>query len=121
MTLVDSCVWIDHFRSPDRLLASLLEADEVLCHPFVIGELAAGTLKNRAIILAELDHFDALPIAAEDEVRTLVETRRVWGLGIGWLDLHLLAAALISGTNILTYDKRLAEAAKKLGIGFPVQ
>lgn len=121
MTLVDTCVWIDHTRRTDPVLEGLLETEEALLHPFVFGELVGGTLGNRQATIRVLERLPAAPIAREAEVRHLVESQRLWGLGLGWVDLHLLASALISRTTLLTNDRKLAAAARKLGIAYPVQ
>jgi len=121
MTVVDTCVWIEHLRRPDLLLSDLLRTETALVHAFVIGELASGTLRNRRSTLANLRLLPVAPMARESEVHNLVESRRLWGLGLGWVDLHLLASALISRSNLLTDDRRLAAAARRLGIAYPVQ
>jgi predicted nucleic acid-binding protein len=121
MTVVDTCVWIDHLRHPDLLLADLLTAEMALVHAFVIGELASGTLRNRRSTLATMRLLPVAPMAREEEVHNMIESQRLWGLGLGWVDLHLLASALISRSNLLTDDRRLAAAARKLGIAYPVQ
>jgi predicted nucleic acid-binding protein len=114
--LVDSSIWIDHLRRADAELVRLLAADEVLCHPFVIGELACGHLRQRVAFLAQLQ---ALPLAAattHDEAMAFVERHSLAGRGIGWADVHLLSATLLADRAALwTRDKRLAAAAAGLG------
>ncbi len=116
MILVDSSIWIDHLRRADAELGRLLVADEVLCHPFVIGELACGHLRQR---LAFLTQLRALPMAVagtQDETLAFVERHALAGRGIGWADVHLLAAArLTQACALWTRDKRLASAAADLG------
>ena len=88
----------------------------MLMHPFIAGELACGTLKNRTLLLAG---FHALPKATEAsnvEVSSFLEKRKLWGLGLGWVDLHLLVSARLAGCRLLTLDKRLAQAATDLGL-----
>jgi predicted nucleic acid-binding protein len=116
MVLVDTSVWIEHFRKNNPALQQLLNEAVVLIHPFVIGELACGNLKNRRRILADLN---ALPFAispAHDEVLRLIEERKLEGLGIGWIDGHLLASALLSNCRFWTLDGRLDRAAAAAGV-----
>ncbi len=114
MILADTSVWIEHFRHGDIGLDALLAAEQVLIHPFVIGELACGSLKDRALVLSCLDAFPAATVAAHSEVRTLIETHKLWNLGLGWTDVHLLASSLLSHCRLWTFDKRLAQAAARL-------
>lgn len=116
MILVDTSVWVDHFRRGNPRLGNLLEDGAALCHPFVSGELACGTLRDRA---TTLELFGALPVAAvatDVEALAFLEARRLMGRGLGYIDVHLLAAASLSGTRLWTLDKRLAEAARQLGL-----
>lgn len=117
MTLVDTSVWVEHLRHGRPRLAALLEEGQVLCHPFVIGELACGHLSNRGSVLPLLGSLPAAPVASHDEVLRLVEARRLHGSGLGWIDAHLLASALLAGTPLWTLDRRLAAAASRVGIG----
>jgi hypothetical protein len=116
VTLVDTSVWVDHFRRGNAVLTRLLAAEEVALHPFVLGEIAAGNLKDRTQTLACLGCLPQAPVAGENEVRHLLESRRLWGRGLGWVDLHLLASAALAGMRLLTIDRALAEAAGLLGI-----
>lgn len=114
--LADTSVWVDHLRRGNDKFADLLENDEVLCHPFVIGELACGNLKNRNEILALLT---ALPVslkASDEEAIEFIERHRLMGRGLGYIDLHLLASAMLTQTRLWTLDKRLSRAAAKLGV-----
>ncbi len=111
MTLVDTSVWIDHFGSANPRLAALLEAGDVVTHPFVIGELACGNLRNRAEVFALLGALPKAATASDQEVRACIESRRLWGRGIGWVDAHLLASALLSGCALWTLDARLGRLA----------
>jgi predicted nucleic acid-binding protein len=117
MILVDTSVWVDHLRHSNSRLQSLLHGNEVTMHPFVLGELACGTLKNRAEILRHMRSLPAAVLPEHDEVMALVEAKRLWGLGLGWIDVHLLASAMLSGANIWTFDKALSMAAEKLKVG----
>ena len=111
MVLADTSVWIGHFRRSDSKLAELLSEGRVMMHPFIVGELACGNLKNRAAILADLQSLPGAKTAADDEVMRLLEDRRLWGRGLGWIDVHLLASAILSGCRLWTVDVRLAKAA----------
>ncbi|MCM3881176.1 MAG: type II toxin-antitoxin system VapC family toxin [Vicinamibacterales bacterium] len=116
MTLADTSVWIDHFRRRSPQLTALLERDEVLCHPFIVGELACGSLKTRPLTLRLLQTLPTVPMAAHEEVLVLVERHRLMGTGIGWLDAHLLGSTLLAGTKLWTRDEPLARAAATLGV-----
>lgn len=121
MILADSAVWIDHLRRPNGELAAMLQAELILGHPFVTGEIALGSLKERTVIIRRLDQLEQLPIARADEVAALIEAERLYGCGIGYVDAHLLASVrLISGTSIWTRDKRLHSIAQRMGCAWPV-
>jgi predicted nucleic acid-binding protein len=118
LTLVDTSVWIDFFRrgSAASRLARALGDGEVRTHPFVIGELALGSLgRARRTILADLRMLPILPIVAEAEVHQLVEARDLAASGIGWVDAHLIASAVTGGCPLWTLDRRLARVASALG------
>jgi len=114
MTLVDTSVWIEHFRSGTIGLDSLLEAGEALCHPFVIGELACGNLKNRTAILALLQELPSPILADEEETLQFIEDYRLMGKGLGYIDIHLLLSALMTNAPLWTTDKRLNEVFLQL-------
>ena len=97
MILVDTSVWIDHLRRGNERLKSLLHDDQVLCHPFVIGELACGNLHNRNEVLYLLEALPGVPVADHTEVLHLIDAHRLYGQGLGWIDAHLLASALLTG------------------------
>lgn len=115
MTLVDTSVWIDHFRRGNAELRALLEADEVLSHPFVTGELACGTLPNRGETLYFFSCLPAAVPADNAEVFHSLEMHRMWGKGVGWVDAHLVCSALLSKARFWTLDQRLAGVARGLG------
>ncbi len=115
MILVDTSVWIDHLRFGNATLVEMLEEERVLLHPFVIGEIACGNLRNRARVLANLEALPVATSADHEEVVKLVEGHKLWGKGIGWIDAHLLASALVSGCRLWTLDKRLDRAAAIVG------
>ena len=116
MILADTSVWIAHLRKGVPALADLLRKTSVLVHPFVVGELACGNLKRRSRILTDLQALPSAALATQEEVMGLVEERRLWGLGIGWIDAHLLASALLSNCPLWTLDRRLSRAAGAAGI-----
>jgi predicted nucleic acid-binding protein len=115
--LVDTSVWIEHLRSGDSRLVELLEGRQVLAHPFVVGELALGNIKRRAMILDALGDLPRASVASDDEVLGLIEGRSLFGLGIGYVDVHLLASALLSDdASLWTRDRRLNDVAQRLGV-----
>ena len=116
MILVDTSVWVEHLRKGSARLTSLLADGEVLLHPFVIGELACGQLRNRTEILGLLSALPRTIAATHEEVLRLVETERLHGRGLGWVDVHLLASARLSQCALWTMDKSLALAVTRLGI-----
>ncbi|MCX6559173.1 MAG: type II toxin-antitoxin system VapC family toxin [Candidatus Aminicenantes bacterium] len=119
MVLVDTSVWVDHFRLGNQRLAALLENGDVVCHPFIIGELACGNLPSRTDTLGCLLDLPRTRTAGQDEVMRLIEGRRLMGIGLGLIDVHLLAAALLDGIPVWTLDIPLKKAAAKLGLAFP--
>jgi predicted nucleic acid-binding protein len=121
MILVDSSVWIDHLRAGDPLLIELLNSNRVLIHPFIVGELACGNLKNRKPILSLLQDLPIVQTATDEEVLFFVERHTLMGLGIGYVDVHLLASVVLDGTaKFWTRDKRLCKAAEAMGLAFKI-
>ena len=117
MILVDTSIWIDHLRASDQQLTQLLEAGQVLAHPFVIGELALGNLRNRDAVLGALQDMPQAAVATEPEVLRFIGEKGLFGLGIGYIDAHLLAAVLLTpGSLLWTRDKRLLAASARLSI-----
>jgi len=115
--LVDTTVWVNHLRNGDRTLVELLDTGEVLCHPFVIGELALGHLRQRSLILDTLADLPQAIVASPAEVLGFIVEHRLSGLGIGYVDAHLLAATrLTAGAALWTSDKILHRAAEKLAL-----
>jgi predicted nucleic acid-binding protein len=114
--LVDTSVWIDHFRRRHHPLAEHLEAMQVWTHPFVIGELACGNLARREEVLTALDALPQAPIVDHAEVRAFIEAHHLHGRGLGWVDVHLLASARLARLPFWTQDKRLAAVARDLAL-----
>ena len=118
MVLVDTSVWVSHLRNGDVGLEKLLNDGEVVCHPFIVGELACGNLKNRHEILA---HLRSLPMSVSvehDEVLKLIENHQLMGKGLGYIDVHLIASALLTGVPLWTFDKTLNRITQKLRINY---
>ena len=116
MILVDTSVWVDHLRRGDAELAGLLERGQVLMHPFVVGEIACGSLADRDLTLELLQQLPTAAVAEPDEALGFIELRGLHGRGIGYVDIHLLAStALTAGSTLWTRDKRLRDAADALG------
>jgi predicted nucleic acid-binding protein len=118
MILVDTSVWIDHLRTPDAHLSALLSTISVGMHPWVIGELACGNLKNRAAILGDLQLLPSLYLATDAEILLFIEQNRLMGQGIGYIDMHILSSAKLSRVNLWTRDKRLMRVASDLQISY---
>ena len=119
MILVDTSVWVDHLRAGDAQLAVLLERSTVTMHPMVLGELACGNLKDRETLLALWRNLPQLTSATDAEALFFLERNRLWGRGIGYIDLHLLAAvSLNAGTRLWSRDRRLRETAEQRGLAF---
>jgi len=114
MILVDTSVWIDHFRRADPNLTLLLEAEEVMVHPFVIGELACGNLRARSQILGYMSDLPGAKVASFAEVLVLLEKRKLHGQGLGYVDAHLLASSILGETRLWTHDRALLAVARKL-------
>ena len=116
MTLVDTSVWVRHFREANAKLLSLLNDESVGVHPFVTGELACGNLKNRDRTLCEFSLLPQAPVARELEVRHVLEAHRLWGTGLGWIDVHVLTAAALAQWRIFSVDHAMVTAARRMGL-----
>lgn len=115
MILADTSIWIDHFRSDNQKLREILEQGQIVMHPFVVAELALGSLRERGKMLDLLDGLPRVRVAQMNEVRVTIEARRLYSLGIGLMDAHLIASVLINPSTLLwTRDKRLRKAAERL-------
>jgi predicted nucleic acid-binding protein len=118
--LVDTSVWVDHLRGGDARLAAQLDAASVAMHPMVLGELACGNLKDRQTLLTLWRNLPQLPAATDAEALFFLERNRLWGRGIGYIDLHLLAAvSLHAGARLWTRDRRLRATAEQLDLAHP--
>jgi predicted nucleic acid-binding protein len=119
MIIVDASIWIDQLRRPDERFADLLYRQLVVIHPFVAGKIMLGSLKDRSLVASTLAALDPAPVAEPDEVANLIESARLFGTGIGYVDAHLIASALLMvGGRIWTRDRRLQAAIQRLGIAF---
>jgi hypothetical protein len=118
MVLVDTSVWVAHLREGAVGLDALLNEGHVFCHPFVIGELACGNLKNRAEILSLLQALPATVHAEHDEVMNFIETHGLMGKGLGYIDAHLLVSAFLTQASLWTLDKKLLDASSRLGLSY---
>lgn len=117
MILVDTSVWIEHLRHRDSTLVRLLNTGQVLTHPYTIGELALRNLRQRDVILDTLHNLPRTKIATDEEVMAFINHNKLYGVGIGYIDAHLLTSARLTPHTLLwTQDKRLHTAAKQLGL-----
>jgi predicted nucleic acid-binding protein len=118
MILVDTSIWVSHLRRGDAHLNALLQEEEVICHPFIVGELACGNIKNRIEVLTLLQTLPMARMAKNEEVLRFIESHGLMGVGLGLIDVHLLASALLSKTPLWTTDKPLREASIRLSIAY---
>jgi len=118
MILVDTSVWIDHLRHGDSSLKKLLAQAQAMCHPMVVGELACGNLASRSMVLALLADLPSATVASEAEVLGFIQAQSLFGLGIGYVDVHLCASAKLHGVQLWTRDKRLQAVAVRLGLAY---
>jgi hypothetical protein len=118
MVLVDTSVWVAHLRHGETGLETLLNEGHVLCHPFIVGELACGNLENRAEILSLLQELPIAICAEHEEVMQFVENYRLMGTGLGYLDVHLLSSAILTRIPLWTLDKKLNQISLRLGLAY---
>ena len=119
MILADTSVWVDHLRRPNSEMIERLTARDILMHPFMIGELACGTLPDRSV-LQRLDELPQIVRATHDEVLSLIESHGFMGRGIGYIDAHLLASVIRDGSaSLWTRGRRLAQISEELGVAYP--
>jgi predicted nucleic acid-binding protein len=118
MILVDISVWVAHLRGGSIGLETLLDEGNVACHPFIIGELACGNLKNRHEILSLLETIPAAIQAEHEEVLHFISSHSLTGKGLGFIDMHLLASAILTHVPLWTLDKKLNEVSSELGVSY---
>ena len=116
MVMVDTSVWVAHLRHGDIGLVALLQSGRVVCHPFIVGELACGNLRNRSEIISLLQRLPGAIPAGHEEVMYFIHHHGIMEKGLGYIDMHLLAAARLTGVPLWTLDKRLNEVAITLGV-----
>ncbi len=117
MILADTSIWIDHLRSHNEEMRNLLDNGQIVIHPFLIGELALGSLRERTKTLSFLDRLPSVRMARVEEVRQMIETRSLYSQGIGLIDAHLIASIFLTpSTHLWTRDKRLRSVAESLDI-----
>src|SRR4030042_3632090 len=118
MVLVDTSVWVSHLRDGNVGLERLLNDGEVICHPFIVGELACGNLKNRHEILIYLQSLPMIILAEDEEVLKFIENNQLMGKGLGYIDVHLIASAVLTNVLVWTFDKTLDKFTKKIRINY---
>jgi predicted nucleic acid-binding protein len=118
MVLVDTSVWVSHLRAGNARLADLLNDGKVLCHPLIVGELACGNLKDRAVILSFLQLLPMSIEAEHDEVLSFIENNRFMGKGMGFVDFHLIVSAVLTGVPVWTLDQKLVQVTDRLHIKY---
>jgi predicted nucleic acid-binding protein len=118
MVLVDTSVWVSHLRYGNEELEKLLHEGEVVCHPFIVGELACGNLKNRREILTHLQALPMTILAEDEEVLKFIENNQLMGKGLGYIDIHLITSAVLTSVLLWTLDKTLDKFTEKIGINY---
>jgi predicted nucleic acid-binding protein len=118
MILADTSVWVSHLSRGSVALAARLDEEQVVMHPYIIGELACGEMRNRRQILELLTTLPTAAVASDREALAMIERRKLMGRGLGWVDVHLLASAVLSGCRIWSHDKQLVAAAAELKVQF---
>ena len=118
MVLVDTSVWISHFRHGNSRLQKLLQEGRVVSHPFIIGELACGNIRNRIEIISLMYSLPMLDVVEHEELLLFIEHNKMMGTGIGFVDVHLLAASILAGIPLWTRDKKLKQICSRLSIDF---
>ncbi len=118
MLLIDTSIWVAHLRSGNHPLKKTLYHGEALCHPLIIGELACGTIKNRDEIISLLQSLPLAEVAENDDVLKFIEINHLMGLGLGFIDMHLLASALLSKNPIWSLDKKLNSVSARFNLNY---
>lgn len=122
MILVDTSIWIDHFHVGDPILSGLIAERRVVMHPFVIGEVAVGSMRNRSIVITMLSELPRAVAADDEDVLRFIADHELSGIGLAYVDVHLLAACRIGGTvRLWTRDRRLRGVAERLGVAADVE
>lgn len=121
MVLIDTSIWSDHLRRHDAAMAAQLEAGGVLVHPYVIGEIACGAFPHRSEALALMNTLSSAPVVGQTELLAFIDRHALAGQGVGFVDIHLLASALLAHAALWTRDRRLGNAAVALGIASPFE
>ena len=117
MILADTSIWIDHLRGGDAVMTEQLERGSIAMHPVVLGEIALGSLKSRAELLQLLEAMPRTLVASDAEVMHMLDERALFERGLGWVDVHLLAATLLTpGLRLWTRDRRLHAVAEEIGL-----
>ncbi|MFO7671707.1 MAG: PIN domain-containing protein [Bacteroidales bacterium] len=118
MILVDTSIWIDHLHNSNKDLKELLLSNQVCIHPCILGELSCGNISNRTEVLSLLRALSIIDSVLDEEVLVLIEDRKLYGKGLGFIDVHLLASALVHHVLIWTRDTSLNRVAKEFGISW---
>ncbi|HEX2959439.1 MAG TPA: PIN domain-containing protein [Chitinispirillaceae bacterium] len=118
MVIVDTSIWVDHLSKGCSELEVLLHNNEVTLHPYVIGELACGSIRNRKLILSFLTALPSVPILTHSEYFAFIDNNKLMGIGLGFVDIHILGSALLSETKVFTRDKALLQASEKLRLRY---
>jgi predicted nucleic acid-binding protein len=118
MVLVDTSVWVSYLRNGNSRLQKLLQEGKVVSHPFIIGELACGNLSNRTEIISLMQSLPMLDSIEHEELLLFIEHNKIMGIGLGFVDVHLMAAAILAGIPLWTQDKKLKQTCSRLGIDF---
>jgi predicted nucleic acid-binding protein len=120
MVLVDTSIWVSHLIKSNSDLKTLLLYGDVMCHPFIIGELVCGQIKNRSEIISLLQSLPMVVVVEQEELLALIENYHLMGLGLGFVDVHLLASAILMGVPLWTLDKRLKQVSALLSIDYSI-
>ena len=121
LILVDTSVWIKHLREGNQNLSQLLEQGLVASHPFIIGEIACGDIKNRYEIISLINDLPSTDVLDHSDIMEFIENRKIMNKGIGYIDVHLLGSVLVSDTRIWTFDKALKKMAFQLSVGYDIK
>ncbi len=116
MILVDANIWIDHLRQHDPLLDDLIQSGGFWVHPYTIAEIGLGSLANRELVIDQLERMPTAPVAHHQDVMALISRNKIAGTGVGYVDCHLLASAVLNASKLWTRDRRLEKIAILLGV-----